>query len=143
MAVVSSQDSVAVANRLRPVLIKLHRQLRRELHSLGVTAGQVSLLAAIRNDPGVGVRELARLEGISAPGMSKYVGRLEAAGLVARTALPDRRRVGLVVTEEGHRVLRSVRSRRTAWLAARLRELEPAEIAALDAAVGPLGRLVD
>jgi DNA-binding MarR family transcriptional regulator len=142
MAVAVASDPVALANRLRPVLLKLNRQLRREIHSLGVTGGQVSLLAAIRNEPGIGVRELARLEGISAPGMSKYVARLEAAGLVARTQVPDRRRVGLAVTEEGHRVLRSVRSRRTAWLAARLRGLEPVEVAAIDAAIEPLGRLL-
>jgi DNA-binding MarR family transcriptional regulator len=142
MRLETAADPVAVANRLRPVLLKLNRQLRREIHSLGVTGGQVSLLAAIRNEPGIGVRELARVEGISAPGMSKYVARLQAAGLVERTALADRRRVGLVVTAEGHRVLRSVRSRRTAWLAARLRDLDPEEIEALDAAVEPLGTLI-
>ena len=40
-------DPVTVANRLRPVLLKLNRHLRREIHSLGVTGGQVSLLFAI------------------------------------------------------------------------------------------------
>lgn len=135
-------DAVTVANRLRPVLLKLNRELRREIHSLGVTGGQVSLLALIRREPGIGVRELAARERMSAPGMSKYVTRLEAAGLVARTELPDRRRVGLALTPDGHRVLRSVRSRRTAWLAERLRGLSAEELAAVDAAVEPLGRLI-
>jgi DNA-binding MarR family transcriptional regulator len=135
-------DPVSVANRLRPVLLKLNRELRREIHSLGVTGGQVSLLALIRREPGIGVRELAARERMSAPGMSKYVTRLEAAGLVARTELSDRRRVGLALTADGHRVLRSVRSRRTAWLADRLRGLSDEELAALDAAVLPLGRLI-
>jgi DNA-binding MarR family transcriptional regulator len=135
-------DPVSVANRLRPVLLKLNRDLRREIHSLGVTGGQVSLLALIRREPGIGVRELAARERMSAPGMSKYVARLEAAGLVARRELADRRRVGLVLTPAGQRVLRSVRSRRTAWLAERLRELSDAELAAIDAAVEPLGRLI-
>ena len=135
-------DPITVANRLRPVLLKLNRELRREVHSLGVTGGQVSLLALIRHEPGVGVRELAARERMSAPGMSKYVARLEAAGLVARTELADRRRVGLVLTPAGHRVLRSVRSRRTAWLADRLRDLSDDELDALDAAVEPLRRLI-
>ncbi len=136
-------DAVAVANRLRPALLKLNRHLRREVHSLGVTGGQVSLLVAIRQTPGIGVGELASRERMSAPGMSKYVARLESAGLVQRSAGADRRRFGLALTEEGERVLRSVKSRRTAWLASRLRGLSPAELEAIDAAVEPLGRLLE
>lgn len=134
-------DPVAVANGLRPALLKLNRELRREIHSLGVTGGQVSLLGLIRKEPGIGVRELALRERMSAAGMSKYVARLEAAGLVARTELQDRRRVGLELTPAGHRVLRSVRSRRTAWLAERLRGLSPDELEAVAASIEPLGRL--
>ena len=136
-------DAVDVANRLRPVLHKLSRHLRRETHSLDVTSGQISLLAEIRRSPGIGVRELAATERMSSPGMSKYVARLERAGLVRRTETSDRRRVGLELTEEGQRVLRSVRSRRTAWLATRLRNLEPDELAAVDAAIEPLTRLLE
>jgi DNA-binding MarR family transcriptional regulator len=143
MASVLAADAVTVANRLRPVLLKLNRELRREIHSLGVTGGQVSLLAVIRREPGIGVRELAARERMSAPGMSKYVTRLEAAGLVARTELPDRRRVGLALTPDGEGVLRSVRSRRTAWLAERLRGLSEEELLAVDAAVEPLGSLIE
>ena len=81
---------------------------------------------------------------MSAPGMSKYVARLEAAGLVVREPSgEDRRRVGLRVTREAERVLRSVKSRRTAWLAARLRDLSPGERAAVDAAIEPLQELID
>jgi DNA-binding MarR family transcriptional regulator len=137
-------DPVAVANRLRPVLLKLNRHLRREIHSLGLTGGQASLLFTIQRRPGIGVRELATLERMSAPGMSKYVGRLEAAGLVAREPSgEDRRRVGLRITPEAERVLRSVKSRRTAWLATRLRGLSDADLAALDAAIEPLQELID
>ena len=137
-------DPVAVANRLRPILHKLSRHLRRETHSLGVTGGQISLLAEIRRSPGIGVRELAAAERMSSPGMSKYVVRLERAGLVRRrTETTDRRRVGLELTEEGQRVLRSVRSRRTAWLATRLNNLDPDELAAIDAAIEPLARLLE
>jgi DNA-binding MarR family transcriptional regulator len=142
MEVATAADPVTLANRLRPVLLKLNRDLRREIHSLGVTGGQVSLLAVIRREPGIGVRELAARERMSAPGMSKYVARLEAAGLVARTELADRRRIGLALTPAGQRVIRSVRSRRTAWLAERLGELSGEELAAVDAAVEPLARLI-
>jgi len=137
-------DTTALANRLRPALLKLGRALRREVHSLGVTGGQVSLLNEIRKQPGMGVRELAGRERMSPAAMSGYVDRLERAGLVQRTPHPvDRRRHGLSLTQPGERVLRSVRSRRTAWLAARLQRLSPAEVAAIEAAVEPLARLLE
>jgi DNA-binding MarR family transcriptional regulator len=135
--------TVALANRLRPVLLKLNRELRREIHSLGVTGGQVALLVTIRQNPGIGVRELAALERMSAPGMSKYVTRLEQAGLVTRTRGLDRRRVALALTPQAERVLRSVKERRTAWLASRLKRLEPDELAAVDEAIEPLSRLLE
>lgn len=138
-------DPVALANRLRPVLLQVNRHLRREVHPLGVTGGQVSLLVAIRRTPGVGVRELAAREGVSPAAMCRHVDRLEEAGLVRR--LPgsggDRRRVGLELTAEAERVLRLVRSRRTAWLAARLKKLEPEQLEAVDAAIEPLLALLE
>src|SRR5712692_2280290 len=139
-----SADPISVATRLRPVLLKLNRELRREIHSLGVTGGQASLLIQIQKLPGMGVRELATRERMSVPGMSKYLARLESAGLVRREELEDdKRRVGLRLTEEGTRVLQSVKRRRTAWLAERLRGLEPHELDAIDAAVEPLLKLID
>src|ERR671936_1917848 len=93
-------DAVEAANRLRPVLLQLARQLRREVHPLGVTGGQVTLLVSIRQNPGIGLRELAALEGISPAGMSGHVDRLQRANLVERAPDPrDRRRVGLRVSE--------------------------------------------
>ena len=132
-----------MANRLRPALLRLNRELRRELHSLDVTGQQVSLLIKIQKERGIGVRELARWERMSTPGMSKYIARLEAAGLVRRTEVADRRRIGLELTPEGTRVLVSVKRRRTAWLAERLRGLSPEELGAVDAAVEPLLKLLE
>lgn len=133
-----------VANRLRPALLKIARELRREGHALGVTGGQVTLLIQIQKNRGIGVRELAARERMSAPAMSGYVARLEKLGLVRRTPSDvDRRRHGLSLTPAGERVLRSVKSRRTAWLAARLEGLDPDELAAVDAAVEPLLQLLE
>ena len=133
-----------VANRLRPALLKLARELRRESHALGVTGGQVTLLIQIRRNRGIGVNELAAQERISPAAMSKHVVRLEKAGLVERTPhATDRRRQGLSLTDEAERVLRSVKSRRTAWLASRLERLGPDELAALDDAVEPLLALLE
>jgi DNA-binding MarR family transcriptional regulator len=137
-------DTVAVADKLRPALLQVGRELRREAREVGVSPEQVSLLVTIKYAPGIGVGELAARERVSAPAMSNHVDRLERDGLVARTpSADDRRRVGLTLTEEGQRVLRRVRSRRTAWLASRLRGLTPDELAAVEAAVEPLSRLVE
>jgi DNA-binding MarR family transcriptional regulator len=137
-------EPLAVANRLRPVLLKLSRELRREVHPLGVTGGQVSLLVQIQRNPGIGVRELAARERISPAGMSGHIRRLERAGLVERTPnAADRRRQGIRVTVQAEGVLRSVKKRRTAWLAERLRGLSDEELEAIDAAVDPLLRLLE
>lgn len=136
-------DTTALANRLRPVLLKLNRELRREIHSLGVTGGQVALLVQIKARPGIGMRELAAVERMSVPGMSKFIARLEEAGLVQRAPVAgDQRRVGLSLTAAGHKVLRSVKSKRTAWLSARLGQLDPDQLEAVDAAIEPLQQLL-
>jgi DNA-binding MarR family transcriptional regulator len=143
MPIAVAADPTLLANRLRPVLLQLNRQLRREIHSLGVTGGQVSLLVQIKYRPGIGIRELAALERMSVPGMSKFISRLEEAGLVQRAPVEgDQRRVGLTLTPAGQKVLRSVKSKRTAWLAARLGDLDPEELEAIDAAIEPLAHLL-
>ncbi|HKP17627.1 MAG TPA: MarR family transcriptional regulator [Gaiellaceae bacterium] len=126
------------------MLLHLNRYLRREAHAEGVTGGQAALLAQIRAYPDLGVRELAAREGISAPAMSRYLDRLEKAGLVVRTrSHHDARRIRLALTPKGVRALRSVRRRRTAWLAERLQGLSPEELAAIDRAIEPLLGLVE
>jgi DNA-binding MarR family transcriptional regulator len=136
-------DPVTIANELRPVLLRLSRELRKETEQLGVTGRQVTLLWLIRNHPGMSLRELAAEERISAPALSGHVDRLEKADLIERVRDgADRRRVGLTLTEEGAKLLRRVRARRTSWLADRLKDLDPSELEAIEAALEPLQRLL-
>ena len=136
-------DPTAVANKLRPVLLRLARQLRKVTESLGITSGQATLLWLIRQNPGLSLRELAESEGISAPALSGHVDRLEKACLIERVRSDtDRRRVGLALTEEGAKLVRRVRARRTSWLAERLDGLDPDELEAVEAAIEPLERLL-
>lgn len=138
-----SLNTVAIADGLRPVLLRVGRELRREARAVGISPEQVSLLVAIKYAPGIGIRDLAAHERISAPALTKHVDRLERDGLVVRTPSPsDKRRIGVALTEEGQRALRRVRSRRTAWLATRLRGLDADELAAVEAAIEPLSRLL-
>jgi DNA-binding MarR family transcriptional regulator len=136
-------DALTLANELRPVLLRLARELRKETEQFGVTSRQVTLLWLVRQRPGLSLRELAAEEGVSPPAISGSVDRLERQGLIERLrSAEDRRRVGLVLTPPGARLLRRVRERRTAWLAERLNGLSPDELATVEAAIEPLRGLL-
>ena len=136
-------DTLETANRLRPALLRLARELRRETESLGITSRQATLLSVIREHPGLSLRELAALERISAPSLSGHVDRLESAALIERVRSgSDRRRVGLELTPAGDRLLRKVRAQRTTWLAERLAELPPEQVEAIERAIEPLNALL-
>ena len=132
-----------VAADLRPVLLRLARELRKETEQLGITARQATLLWLVKRNPGLSLAQLAAEEGISPPALSGHVDRLERAGFLERVrSSDDRRRVGLRLTDDGERIMRRVRARRTTWLADRLRGLEPMDLEAVEAAVPALLRLV-
>ena len=132
-----------IASELRPILVRLGRELRKETSQLGVTGGQVTLLYLISQNPGIGVGELAERERIATPTASGLVDRLERAKLIERLrSETDRRRVGLTITAAGRRKLAAVRARRTVWLTERLEALAPSERAAIEAAIAPLRRLL-
>jgi len=138
-----AESPSGVANELRPILVRLGRELRKESAHLGVTGGQVTLLYLISENPGIGVGELAERERIATPTASGLVDRLERAKLIERLrSETDRRRVGLTITAAGARKLVAVRARRTVWLTERLQRLDPPERAAIEAAIGPLRRLI-
>jgi DNA-binding MarR family transcriptional regulator len=133
----------AVAAELRPVLLRLARELRKETEQLGITARQATLLWLVKRNPGLSLAELAAEEGISPPAMSGHVDRLERIGLIERLrSSDDRRRVGLRLTDDGLKLMRRVRARRTTWLADRLGTLAASELEAVAAAVPALSQLL-
>ena len=136
-------SSETVAADLRPAILRLARELRKETEQLGITARQATLLWLVKRSPGLALAELAAEEGISPPALSGHVDRLERSGLLERVrSSDDRRRVGLRLTDEGERLLRRVRARRTTWLVGRLQALDPNDLEAIAAAVPALMRLV-
>jgi DNA-binding MarR family transcriptional regulator len=138
-----SSDVRALAEALRPALLRLSRKLRRESQALGLSPLDAMLLGAVRKKPGVGVSELADFERMSRPSMSAHVKRLEAAGWIVRQApdSDDRRRVGLSLTPSGAKALDAVRRRRNDWLARHLSALSPRDREALAAAIGALEQI--
>ena len=97
-----SRRRTTLANQLRPVLLRLARELRREVHSLGVTGGQVSLLAPDQEaTPGSPPPSSPSASGCRRPACPGHVARLETAGLIERTRAADRRRIGLTRHRRG------------------------------------------
>jgi DNA-binding MarR family transcriptional regulator len=134
------KDILALAEALRPALLRASRRLRQEAQRAGVSQLDAQILGAVKKNPGIGVSGLADREQMTRPSMSGHVKRLEAAGWIERDEASgeDRRRVGLRLSAKGGKALDTIRRRRNDWLAARLSILSPAARAALQAAAEPL-----
>lgn len=101
----------------------------------GITVARLSALAVVAKRGPLTLGALAEAEKVQPPTMSRIAARLEEDGLLQRTTQASDRRVALVeATERGHRLLATSRSRRTAYLAERLRKLEPADLVTLERA---------
>jgi DNA-binding MarR family transcriptional regulator len=141
--VTTSPPAVDVAARLRLAVTRTARRLRQEA-APGLSPALTSALATVERDGPLTPSELAAAERVQRPTATRIVVRLEAAGLVVRTRDPHDGRSALVaVTPEGRALLRRVRSRKNAYLAKRLRELDPEEVAVLDRAVDILERVLE
>ena len=132
-----------LAARLRLAVLRLSRQLRQQLVG-GVTQSQVSVLSSVERLGAPTLGELAASERVQPPSMTRQVGGLVAAGLLAREVHPgDRRIVQVRLTAGGERTLQQNRSARTAFVASRLKRIPADERARLAELVGLLERLVD
>ncbi len=141
----NSADLIAMADSLRPAVLRLSRHLRREAQRVGISVTDAQLLGLISKRQGIGVSGLAELENMSRPSMSAHVKRLEAAGWIRRDPLPggDQRRMRLILTEQGERSLSAIRRSRNDWLAGQIARLPSAERVALAAAIAALTQLSD
>ena len=134
-------DPVEVAGRLRLSATRLARILRQQ-DQLGLTPTLTAALATVAREGPLTLGELAASEQVSPPTITRVVGKLEAAGLVHRRPDPRDGRVARVeLSPAGRRQLETGRTRRTAWLATRLRDLPPEDLARLEEAAGVLERL--
>ncbi len=132
-----------LASRLRLVVTRLSRRLRSQLPG-DLTPSQLATLSSVGGMGPLTLGELSTVERVKPPTMTKIVGCLEEQGLVTRTVDPADRRVARVeATAEGRRFLERSRRQKDQYLAERLRELEPADRAALERAAAVLERLLE
>src|SRR3954468_17392648 len=117
-----------LAKSLRDAIQRLNRRVRQTRPVGDLTYGQLSALTSLQLAGALTPRELADVERVQPPTMTKIVGKLEQRGLVARTPHPtDRRQVILAATEEGRAVYAQFEKARNEWLARQLAELAPDE----------------
>lgn len=114
-----------LASRLRLLIARLARQQRQRSIG-GLTPSQYSALVGASAMAPVRLGDLAAREGVTPPTLSRIVGGLEEAQLIARQPDPADGRCSLIApTEHGQRVLDTIRQERTALLADRLRSMAP------------------
>ena len=141
-----ASKTIKLAAELRPSILRLSRHLRREAQRGGSSSLDAQLLGTLREEPGLGVSELADMEQMSRPAMSAHVKRLMHLGYLQREHAKgdaDRRRIGLSVTRSGTSYLRSVSDGRADWLAERLAGLGAEERTALDRAAKSLRLILE
>jgi DNA-binding MarR family transcriptional regulator len=116
-----------VATRLRVAVNRLQRRLRQE--SLGgLSPAQASALGTINRLGRPTLGEVAALEQVRPPSMTRIVANLAKAGMVTRKPDPaDRRSVRVQVTPAGVRTLERIRTMKNAFLLRRLSDLSADE----------------
>ncbi|MEU1388752.1 MarR family transcriptional regulator [Nonomuraea sp. NPDC048881] len=136
------RSDAGLASALRVSMARLTRRLRRQAAAHSLTPTQFATLAAVERHSGITPGELAELEKVQPPSMTRVIAALEERGLVARTPHPtDRRQVTVTVTEAAQTLLKEERRRKEAWLTQRLKELSPEERSILRQAAPILEKL--
>ncbi len=137
------RTSAGLASELRLSVMRLRRRLAAERHpdnDLSLTA--MAVLGSLHRNGDLTIGELATLEMVQPPSMTRTVTCLEESGYVARRAHEtDGRQVVVSLTDTGRSTLAADRRSRDAWLARRLTELTPSERAILREAAPILERL--
>jgi DNA-binding MarR family transcriptional regulator len=135
-----------LAARLGLASARLSRRVRREALSGGddLTASRLAALFTIEDLGPITLGELAAVEQVQPPSMTRIVARLEEHGLAVREVDPNDRRIARVqITDAGRTTLARSRTRKDAFLARRVARLTPDERVALAGALPVLEALID
>jgi len=116
-----------LAGRLRLAVNRLQRRLRQQSLA-GLSPAQASALGSVARIGSPTLGELASIEQVQPPTMTRIVASLADAGMVTRaTDVADRRSARVRVTPAGTRALERIRTLKNAFLVRRLGELSPDE----------------
>jgi DNA-binding MarR family transcriptional regulator len=138
----STNQRLAVADALHSAAIHLLRGVRKQDERTGVGPARLSALSVLVFGGPMRLTELARVEQVKPPTMTKVVAGLEAAGLVRRRAdAEDARAVRLKATARGTKLLQEGRRRRVERLASALQALAFEELDVLARAAAIVERV--
>jgi len=142
MASSTSTRRTVVADALHSAAIHLLRGVRQEDVRTGVGPARLSALSVLVFGGPMRVTDLARIEQVKPPTMTKVIAGLEASGFVKRRAdADDARAVKVEPTSRGTKLLQDGRRRRVERLAAALQDLTPDEVDVLARAAGIIERI--
>ena len=128
----TTKEAAAVADTLHSAAIHLLRRVRQEDERSGVPPGQASALSVLVFGGPMRLTDLARIEQVKPPTMTRIVAGLEAQGLVRRRAVPeDARAVRLEATPHGTKVMYEGRRRRVERLTRSLQTLSARDLQVL------------
>ena len=131
-----------LSSALRVSVMRLARWIRLERSSEDLSLNQLSVLGTLLRSGELTLGELASIERVKPPSITRTVNCLVDAGLIVRRPhATDGRQVMVDLTDKGREILLADRRRRDAWLAQRLRELTPDERALLREAAPLIQRL--
>jgi DNA-binding MarR family transcriptional regulator len=136
-------DLTETASQLRNAIVRTSRALRQEAAGeSGLSPTQTAVLASINRSGPLTPSELAEIERVKRPTMTRTLGCLEREGLIERTPDPADGRSSLVaVNDAGRERLARLRRRKSAYLERRLRRLDRDEVATLARAAALLERM--
>ena len=135
-------ELLETADRLHSAAIHLLRRLRVRDRESGIGPAQLSALSVLVFGGPRSLGELADAEQVRPPTMSRIVSGLQRAGLVKREATEDGRRVRLLATPKGSKMLWEGRKRRIESLVNALELLGETERGRLAELAGLLGQIV-
>ncbi|WP_116114733.1 MarR family winged helix-turn-helix transcriptional regulator [Austwickia chelonae] len=126
---------------LRLACQQIARRVRYEAQAGSVAPHHFAVLARLEEGD-LPPSEIAELERVSAPSMTRTVKKLVGEGYVHRTQHPTDRRIVLVgLTDAGQALLDEARHRRDLWMTSRLRQLDEKDIALVPELARILGRV--
>jgi len=132
------------AAHLRTAIVRTARRLRQEAaaETTGLTPTSVAALATIERHGPMTPSEIAAIERVKRPTITRTLGCLEREDLIDRASDPQDGRSSLVsVNGAGRERLRRLRSRKNAYLARRMKDLSAEEVETLERAAEILERM--
>ncbi len=133
-----------LASHLRVAVARLARQLRHQGASEDATPSQLAALATLYHRVHLTLGELAAIERVKPPTMTRIVAGLEEKGLVRREhSSTDGRLINVVINDDGRTYHEQYQQRRDAWLARKLTDLTKDERETLGRAAEIFDRLVE